>query len=95
MLSISSCFDYKKLSKFSAWNSNNPTYPSNFSSSRVTGEHSNLPGHSRVHWKVTVLEQSRSNEEDYIRERGNILLEYLTHTIMDSTENGDGDGERP
>ena len=37
--------------------------------SRATGAHWNLPGHSLANLKVTVLEQSRSRDEEYIRER--------------------------
>ena len=37
--------------------------------SRATGAHWNLPGHSLAHLKITVLEQSRSRDEEYIRER--------------------------
>ena len=44
-------------------------YISNQVTSRATGAHWNLPGHSLAHLKITVLEQSRSRDEEYIRER--------------------------
>jgi hypothetical protein len=37
--------------------------------SRATGAHFNLPGHSLAHLKVTILEQTRSNDEEYRKER--------------------------
>ena len=43
-------------------------YISNQVTSRATGAHWNLPGHSLA-LKVTVLEQSKSRDEEYIRER--------------------------
>ena len=44
-------------------------YISNQVTSRATGAHWNLPGHSLANLKVTVLEQSKSRDEEYIRER--------------------------
>ena len=37
--------------------------------SRATGAHWNLPGNSLANLNVTVLEPSRSRDEEYIRER--------------------------
>ena len=45
------------------------SYISNQVTSRATGAHWNLPGHSLAQLKITILEQVTSKEEDYIRER--------------------------
>ena len=59
------------------------SYIYNQVTSRTTGEHWNLPGHSLAHLNVIVLEQSRSNEEDYIREREKYFIR-----IFDTYNNG-------
>jgi hypothetical protein len=43
-------------------------------SSRATGHHWNLPGHSLADLKVTILEQSKSKEEDYRKEREKFFI---------------------
>ena len=37
--------------------------------SRATGAHFNLPGHSLAQLKVTILEQTKYNDEEYRKER--------------------------
>ena len=49
-------------------------YISNQVTSRATGAHWNLPGHSLAHMKVTILEQSKSRDEDYLRERDKYFI---------------------
>ena len=44
-------------------------YISNQVTSRATGAHFNLPGHSLADMKFTVLEQVKYNDEQYRRER--------------------------
>ena len=42
--------------------------------SRATGHHWNLPGHSLADLKVTILEQSKSKDEDYRKEREKFFI---------------------
>ena len=39
-----------------------------------TGAHWNLPGHTLANLKVTVLEQSKSRDKEYIREHENYFI---------------------
>ena len=49
-------------------------YISNQVTSRATGAHWNLPGHSLAHMKVTILYQSKSRDKDYVRESEKYLI---------------------
>ena len=42
--------------------------------SRATGAHWNLPGHSLADLKVTILEQTKNNCEDYRKEREKFFI---------------------
>ena len=44
-------------------------YISNQVENKATGAHFNLPGHSLADLTVTILEQTRNNNEDYRREQ--------------------------
>ena len=45
--------------------------------SRATGHHWSLPGHSLADLKVTILEQSKSKDEDYRKERETFFIRKL------------------
>ena len=49
-------------------------YARNKTLSQATGEHFNLPGHSMHNMKFTVLEQVKSNDPLYAREREKLLI---------------------
>ena len=49
-------------------------YISNQVTSKATGHHWNLPGHSLADLKVTVLEQCKSSAEDYRKEREKFFI---------------------
>ena len=49
-------------------------YVRNKQTSRATGEHFNLPGHNIHNMKFTILEQIRSRDPLYGREREKLLI---------------------
>ena len=49
-------------------------YARNKTLSQATGEHFNLPGHNMHNMKFTVLEQVKSNDPLYAREREKLLI---------------------
>ena len=49
-------------------------YISNQVTSKATGHHWNLPGHSLADLKVTILEQCKSSAEDYRKEREKFFI---------------------
>ena len=52
---------------------------------RATEAHWNLPGHSMANLRVTVLEQSKYNNEEYRKERGKRFIIFLIPLTMEST----------
>ena len=49
-------------------------YARNKMLSQATGEHFNLPGHTMHNMKLTVLEQVKSKDPVYAREREKLLI---------------------
>ena len=49
-------------------------YVRNKITSRATGEHFNLPGHDITHMKFSILEQFKSQDPLYAREREKVLI---------------------
>ena len=49
-------------------------YITNQDVNTATGAHHNLPGHSMADLKVTILEQTKSSDEDYRMERENFFV---------------------
>ena len=58
-------------------------YVINQITSKATGAHFNLPGHSLADMSITVIEQTKNNNKQYRKERESIFLENLTHTIKE------------
>ena len=44
-------------------------YARNKNEQMITGEHFNLPGHTEANMKFTIIEQCKSDEDEYRKER--------------------------